>query len=60
MFCVLLVLVVAFLPETLYPRAVMLERGASALAQEKIDPSTIELKRTKQLPFLVTPLVASS
>src|SRR5579862_992321 len=53
MFAVLFVLVVGFLPETLYPRAAMLERGASALAQEKVDVSTIDLKRTKQLPFIV-------
>ena len=53
MFTVLLILIVAFLPETLYPRGAMIERGAGALAVEKVDVTKIDLKRTKQLPFLV-------
>ena len=55
MFAVLFVLVVAFLPETLYPRAAMIERGASTLSEEKVDINATDLKRTKQLPFLVGP-----
>jgi hypothetical protein len=53
MFTVLLILIVAFLPETLYPRGAMIERGGGALAVEKVDVTNIDLKRTKQLPFLV-------
>jgi hypothetical protein len=53
MFAVLLIMIVAFLPETLYPRGAMIERGAGALAVEKIDSTKIDLRRTKQLPFLV-------
>src|SRR5271154_4047440 len=54
MFAVLLILLVAFLPETLYPRGSMIELGAGALAQEKVDINTITLKRTRSLPFLVS------
>ena len=53
MFSVLLILIVAFLPETLYPRGTMLSLGAGALAAEKIDLNTITIKRTRQLPFVV-------
>jgi hypothetical protein len=56
MFDFLIVMIVAFLPETSYPRGAMIERGAGALAVEKIDPAKMDLKRTKQLPFLVGPL----
>lgn len=53
MFVVLLILVVCFLPETLYPRNTMIEKGAGALSAEKVDLSTIDLKRTRQLGFIV-------
>ena len=53
MFSVLLILIVSFLPETLYPRGTMLSLGAGALAAEKIDLNTITIKRTRQLPFVV-------
>ena len=53
MFVVLLILIVCFLPETLYPRSTMIEKGAGALSAEKVDLSTVDLKRTRQLPFIV-------
>jgi hypothetical protein len=56
MFAVLLILIVAFLPETLYPRGAMIKQGAGAFSQEKVDLNTITLKRTRQLPLLVESL----
>jgi len=53
MFSVLLIFIVAFLPETLYPRGTMLSLGAGALAAEKVNLNTITIKRTRQLPFVV-------
>ena len=53
MFGVLLILELAFLPETLYPRQLMLAKTVSA--QSSSGPSEIELdqlKRTTTLPFI--------
>ncbi|GIZ41604.1 hypothetical protein CKM354_000490300 [Cercospora kikuchii] len=55
---VILVAEVAFMPETLYPRDLMLSKKTPGLAvSEKVSATQEEVKRTKSLPFVnVTPL----
>lgn len=51
LFSILLVLQVVFIPETLYPRAAILDTG------EVVDAGAIPIKRTDQLSFLVSSIL---
>jgi len=57
MFAVALILELFLLPETLYPRSLMLSKlpssgGVASDSVEKQAPPAIDIKRTKQLPFI--------
>lgn len=53
-FAFLLIWEVLFLPETQYPRAVVIEHeGQQGASEAHGGGSTVDIKRTKQLPWLV-------